>query len=47
MAAERRRPFDNSELGRIPRPTPDDPPYREWWVLDEQEFPPLQKPDGT
>jgi len=46
MASEH-RPFDTSALGRIPRPTADDPPYREWWALDEQESSPRPDPDGT
>jgi hypothetical protein len=28
-----RRPFDNAELRRVPRPRDDDPPYRPWWVI--------------
>jgi hypothetical protein len=27
------RPFDVSELGKIPEATDDDPPYRDWWVV--------------
>lgn len=29
------RPFDLSELDKLPRPTDDDPPYRPWWVVDK------------
>ncbi|EJW10040.1 hypothetical protein A33M_0659 [Rhodovulum sp. PH10] len=28
------RPFDDSELDKLPQPTDDDPPYRPWWVVD-------------
>ncbi len=28
-----RRPYDTTELDKVPRPTDDDPPYRSWWVL--------------
>jgi hypothetical protein len=31
---DRRQPFDNSGLDQIPQPRADDPPYREWWVID-------------
>jgi len=27
------RPYDTTELKKVPRPTDDDPPYRPWWVL--------------
>lgn len=27
-------PFDVSELGNIPPANGDDPPYRDWWVID-------------
>jgi hypothetical protein len=29
------RPFDLSELDKLPQPTDDDPPYRSWWVVDK------------
>jgi hypothetical protein len=29
----RHRPYDTTELDKVPRPTDDDPPYRSWWVL--------------
>ena len=29
-----KRPFDTADLGRVPRPREDDPPYRPWWVID-------------
>ena len=28
------RPFDTSELDKLPQPTKEDPPYRPWWVVD-------------
>jgi hypothetical protein len=28
-----RRPYDTSDLDKMPRPTEEDPPYRSWWVL--------------
>lgn len=30
------RPFDSSELGNIPTTGDDDPPYRDWWVVEGQ-----------
>ena len=36
MAAAAKRPFDTTELRRVPRPREDDPPYRSWWVIDSQ-----------
>lgn len=27
-----RRPFDDLEIDRLPRPRSDDPPYQDWWV---------------
>jgi hypothetical protein len=30
----RRQPFDNSGLDQIPQPRSDDPPYRNWWVVE-------------
>jgi hypothetical protein len=32
-----RAPFDSSELNNIPRPTDEDPPYRNWWVVTEPD----------
>jgi hypothetical protein len=32
---DRRPPFDTSELDTIPCTTDDDPPYRNWWVVDK------------
>ncbi len=29
-----RQPFDTSDLQRIPTARQDDPPYRDWWVMD-------------
>lgn len=29
------RPFDLSELDKLPQPTEDDPPYHPWWVVDK------------
>jgi hypothetical protein len=29
-----RRPFDGSAFERLPRPTNQDPPYRDWWVVE-------------
>jgi hypothetical protein len=29
------RPFDLSELDKLPQPTEDDPPYHAWWVVDK------------
>jgi hypothetical protein len=29
-----RQPFDTTDLARIPAPTADDPPYRNWWVVE-------------
>lgn len=31
------RPFDNSDLSKIPHATSDDPPYRNWWVVDDSQ----------
>ena len=31
---DQRQPFDNSGLDQIPQPRSDDPPYRDWWVVD-------------
>lgn len=31
-----RRPYDSSEIEKLPRPTDSDPPYRSWW-LDEDK----------
>lgn len=28
-----RRPYDTSDLEKVPRPTDEDPVYRPWWVL--------------
>lgn len=28
------QPFDNSGLDDIPQPRSDDPPYRNWWVVE-------------
>jgi len=28
-----RRPYDTSELDKVPHPTDEDPPYRTWWVM--------------
>jgi hypothetical protein len=30
-----RRPFDTSDLARLPQPNSSDPPYRPFWVNDE------------
>jgi hypothetical protein len=32
---EPRRPFDPSELEKLPPPRADDPPYRSWWVVSD------------
>jgi hypothetical protein len=32
---EPRRPFDRSELEKLPPPRADDPPYRSWWVVSD------------
>jgi hypothetical protein len=32
-----KRPFDTSELNRVPEHEDDDPPYRDWWVVDEEQ----------
>lgn len=29
------RPFDLSELDKLPQPTDDDPTYHPWWVVDK------------
>jgi hypothetical protein len=29
-----RRPFDSSEIDRLPQPTEEDPPYRPWWIVE-------------
>jgi hypothetical protein len=34
---EPRRPFDRSELEKLPPPRADDPPYRSWWVLSASD----------
>ena len=31
---DRRQPFDNSGLDEIPQPRSDDPPYRDWWAVE-------------
>ena len=31
-----RRPFDTSELERLPQPTSSDPPYRPFWVNEDK-----------
>jgi len=31
--SEAGRPYDSSDLEKVPRPTNDDPPYRSWWVI--------------
>jgi len=28
------RPFDRRPFERLPRPTEQDPPYRDWWVVE-------------
>ncbi len=33
-SAQNPRPFDNSGLNDIPQPRSDDPPYRNWWVVE-------------
>ena len=33
-AREARRPFDASDLDKLPRVRSDDPPYQNWWVID-------------
>jgi hypothetical protein len=38
------RPFDTSELGKIPDPTDEDPPYRDWWVMKEHPGRPEPSP---
>jgi len=30
-----RRPFDTSDLARLPQPNSSDPPYRPFWVNDD------------
>lgn len=35
--SERRAPFDSSELNNIPRTTEEDPPYRNWWVVNDPD----------
>ncbi|MBN9048356.1 MAG: hypothetical protein J0H78_02770 [Rhizobiales bacterium] len=32
---EQRQPFDTSDLSRLPQPNPTDPPYRPFWVSDD------------
>jgi hypothetical protein len=34
---EPRRPFDRSELEKLPPPRADDPPYRSWWVVSASD----------
>lgn len=34
---ERRAPFDSSDLVNIPPTTDDDPPYRNWWVVNDTD----------
>ena len=29
-----RRPFDTSEINKLPLVRSDDPPYQNWWVID-------------
>ncbi|MCW5682881.1 MAG: hypothetical protein KIT85_00705 [Pseudolabrys sp.] len=36
---EQRQPFDTSDLTRIPQPNPSDPPYRPFWVSDDNGSP--------
>jgi hypothetical protein len=33
-----RAPFDTSELNNIPRATDEDPPYQNWWVVNDQDY---------
>lgn len=33
-STQARMPFDISDLDRIPETTDEDPPYRNWWVID-------------
>jgi hypothetical protein len=30
----RHRPFDERAFERLPKPTKQDPPYRDWWVVE-------------
>lgn len=32
-----RRPFDTSGVNWVPENEDDDPPYRDWWVVGEEE----------
>ncbi len=32
-----RVPFDTSELNNIPRTTDEDPPYQNWWVVNDHD----------
>lgn len=34
QAPTSRQPFDTSDLDTIPTTNDDDPPYRNWWVVD-------------
>ncbi len=34
LGQESARPFDNSGLNDVPQPRSDDPPYRDWWVVE-------------
>jgi hypothetical protein len=34
---DQRVPFDSSDLNNIPRTTDEDPPYRNWWVVNDPE----------
>lgn len=33
---EVKRPFDTSGMNWVPDPEQDDPPYRDWWVVDDK-----------
>ena len=30
-------PFDTSDLNNIPQTTDEDPPYQNWWVINEPD----------
>jgi hypothetical protein len=32
-----KRPFDTSGMNWVPEHEDDDPPYRDWWVVDEEQ----------
>jgi hypothetical protein len=36
-SGQSKRPFDTSGLNWVPEPKDDDPPYRDWWVIGQEQ----------